>query len=207
MKTILILAPHPDDGEFGLGASISRFIREGKTVYYAAFSPCVQSVPEGFPSDVLYQELANATKTLGIPKENLITFDVAVRNFPAVRQQILESLIELKKKINPDTVFVPNSKDLHQDHGVIHQEGLRAFKKCSVLGYELPWNDVAFENRFYIKVTEADVDAKTDAIACYKSQGFRPYTSKSFFQSLAQMRGLQCGEELAEAFEPIRWKL
>ncbi|TXC81535.1 PIG-L deacetylase family protein [Luteibaculum oceani] len=206
MDTILVLAPHPDDGEFGLGATLHRFAQEGKNVFYAAFSPCIASVPDGFPKDILYKELGDATGKLRIPKENLITFDCAVRNFPAIRQDILESLVKLNRQLKPDLVFMPNSKDLHQDHQVIHNEGLRAFKKTRILGYELPWNDVAFDNRFYIKVTEENLTAKTEAIACYKSQGFRPYTSKSFFRSLAQMRGMQAGEDLAEAFEPIRWK-
>ena len=37
-KTILILAPHTDDGEFGCGASISKYIEKDAEVYYAAFS-------------------------------------------------------------------------------------------------------------------------------------------------------------------------
>ena len=38
IEIILILAPHTDDGELGCGGSISRFIEEGKNVFYAAFS-------------------------------------------------------------------------------------------------------------------------------------------------------------------------
>src|SRR5699024_12177975 len=36
-STILVLAPHTDDGELGCGGSIARFIREGHEVHYVAF--------------------------------------------------------------------------------------------------------------------------------------------------------------------------
>ena len=53
IENILVLAPHTDDGELCLGGTISRYIEEGKNVYYAAFSTADQSVPEGFPKDIL----------------------------------------------------------------------------------------------------------------------------------------------------------
>lgn len=43
---ILVLAPHTDDGELGLGGTIHRFISMGKNVYYAAFSTAEQFVLE-----------------------------------------------------------------------------------------------------------------------------------------------------------------
>ena len=49
---ILLLSPHTDDAELGCGATIAKLIRQGKTVYYAAFSACEQSVIEGFPKDI-----------------------------------------------------------------------------------------------------------------------------------------------------------
>ena len=52
-KNILVLAPHTDDGELGLGGTISRLIEDGKKVTYVAFSTAQQSVPEGFPKDIL----------------------------------------------------------------------------------------------------------------------------------------------------------
>ena len=51
-NNILVLAPHTDDGELGVGGTISRFIEEGANVYYAAFSTAEQSVPEGFEKDI-----------------------------------------------------------------------------------------------------------------------------------------------------------
>ena len=50
-KNILVLAPHTDDGELGLGGTISRLIEDGKKVTYVAFSTAQQSVPERYLED------------------------------------------------------------------------------------------------------------------------------------------------------------
>ena len=73
-KNILILAPHTDDGELGCGATISKYIDEGKKVYYVAFSICEESVPEGYPENILETEVKKATKVLGIKQENLFIY-------------------------------------------------------------------------------------------------------------------------------------
>ncbi|MBX7264598.1 MAG: M14 family metallopeptidase, partial [Chitinophagaceae bacterium] len=40
-------------------------------------------------------------------------------------------LLQLNKKIGPDMVLLPAASDVHQDHQVIHQEGMRAFKNTT----------------------------------------------------------------------------
>ena len=205
MKKALILAPHPDDGEFSSGASIARLSREGTEFWYAAFSPCTKSVPNGFSEDVLYRELEASVAHLGIPKERIKTFNFSVRDFPENRQAILEEMIVLRDEINPDTVLMPNDHDIHQDHQVIHDEGIRAFKNCNMLGYELPWNTFTFSNDYFIKVNKEDLEAKWAAIQEYESQSFRQYRDREFIVGLARVRGSQVNAEFAEAFELIRW--
>lgn len=205
IKTALLLAPHPDDGEFGCGGTLKRLREEGVDVYYVAFSPCKKSVPEGFDQDVLYKELKNAVKHLGIDEDKVITLDFEVREFPKYRQEILETLIKIRKDIRPDLVILPNSKDIHQDHHTIHEEGLRAFKHSRLIGYELPWNNFEMTTTFHVKLDRAHIKSKMDAIGEYKSQGFRSYTDEEFFYGLAKVRGIQVNHDYAETFELVRW--
>ena len=158
------MAPHPDDGKFSSGGTISKLSKEGMEFWYAAFSPCSKSLPERFAKDVLFQELELALGHLGIPPERIRTFQFSVRDFPEQRQAILEEMIKLKTEINPDTVFMPNSNDIHQDHQVIHDEGVRAFKSCNMLGYELPWNSFKFSNDFFVKLNKGHLNDKWKAI-------------------------------------------
>ena len=132
---VLILAPHTDDGELGCGGTIARFIEEGKEVYYAAFSVAEKSVPEGFPKNILEIEVRKAMKILGVSESNLLIYKYEVRTFSYHRQEILEDIISLRKELQPDLVFIPSPNDLHQDHKVIAEEGIRAFKKSTILGY------------------------------------------------------------------------
>tara|TARA_Y100000817_G_scaffold25848_1_gene18354 strand:+ start:4240 stop:4866 length:627 start_codon:yes stop_codon:yes gene_type:complete len=206
MKKAVILAPHPDDGEFSSGGTINRFILEKKyEFWYIAFSPCTASIPDNLDDEVLFEELNNAIGHLGIGLDNIQTHNIPVRNFPDYRQKILDILIDFKNSINPDLVLLPSSNDIHQDHTVIHNEGVRAFKNVSILGYEIPWNNFDFSNRLFIKLKQKHLDAKWSAIKQYKSQKFRKYNDRSVFDSLARLRGSQINTKYAESFEIIRW--
>ncbi len=205
IKNILVLAPHTDDGEFGCGGSIARFVEEGKKIYYAAFSVCEKSVPAGFPKNILEIEVKEATKVLGIKTENLLIYRYPVREHPQNRQKILEDMVLLREKINPDLVFMPSSSDIHQDHRTVYEEGLRAFKQTSILGYELPGNNLTFSTTAFIYLEEKHIVKKLEAFKKYKSQFHRPYANEEFIRSLARTRGVQIGARYAEAFEAIRW--
>ena len=112
-QTILLLSPHTDDGELGCGASIAKFIEQGKRVVYVAFSACEQSVLPQFPKDILIQEVTQATAELGIRSEDLILKRFEVRTFNYHRQEILDILIQLREQIKPDTVLIPSLNDIH----------------------------------------------------------------------------------------------
>lgn len=201
---VLILAPHTDDGELGMGGTIAKFASQGREIFIAAFSIGEDSVPEGFHNEALIDEFNNAMEVLGVHKENLFIYRYKVRNFPKYRQEILEDIVILRNKINPDLVFVPSPNDIHQDHQVIVSEGLRVFKKVSILGYELPWNNIVFETRSFVKLEKKHIEKKIKALKCYKTQFHRSYLDESFIWGLSKTRGTQFENDYAEAFEVLR---
>lgn len=202
---VLILSPHTDDGELGAGGTIARFIEEKKEVYYVAFSSCEMSVPNGLPGDILRGECLSSVKTLGVLPDKVTLLDYEVRTFPTYRQEILESMIELKKKIKPDLVLLPSSSDIHQDHSTIYHEALRAFKKeASIWGYEHPWNNLTFTTDIFIRLKQEHLEKKIKALKEYKSQNGRSYFDERYLWSLAYTRGAQVDLPYAEAFELVR---
>lgn len=207
-KKILVLAPHTDDGELGCGGTLSKLTAEGADVYYMVFSVCTRSLPQGLEPDTLTKEVTNATQKLGIPKENLIIHDYDVRVFNENRQSILEDMIKFRNQFKPDLVFLPSRSDIHQDHEIITNEGIRAFKKSNILGYEMPWNNLSFDTSCFSVLNEFHLIKKIDALNEYNSQKQRPYFNEKFIKSLAITRGTQIEVEYAEAFELIRmiWK-
>jgi LmbE family N-acetylglucosaminyl deacetylase len=96
---------------------------------------------------------------------------------------------------------------VHQDHATIALESFRAFKNsCTMLGYELPWNNVAFHSRMLVRLTREHTRRKWQAMQHYRSQQYlcREYFSWDFVLSWATMVGAQCGTRYAEAFEVLR---
>jgi LmbE family N-acetylglucosaminyl deacetylase len=203
-RRVLVLAPHTDDGEFGCGGTMARLVEAGAEVRYVAFSIATKSLPDGFPPDTLAREVREATRTIGIPPEQLSVHDFEVRTFPDHRQEILELLIELWQEWRPDAVLQPSLGDIHQDHQVIAAEGLRAFKRTTVLGYEIPWNAFNFSYQAYVALEARHVERKVAALACYESQQHRNYANADYIWNLARTRGINVGRELAEAFEVYR---
>jgi LmbE family N-acetylglucosaminyl deacetylase len=204
-QKILILAPHTDDGEIGCGGTIARFVEEGRDVYYVAFSTARTSVRAEFPDNILEIEVREATQVLGIAPDKLILRNYPVRHFPEHRQAILQDLIDLRRDIHPDLILVPSPHDIHQDHQTIAAEGLRTFKRHTILGYEQPWNNIVFETRCFIVLEERHVARKVEALQCYRSQMHRSYLDGEFIWSQARMRGTQIEGGYAEAFEVVRW--
>ena len=205
MRRILVLGPHTDDGEWGAGASIARWTSEGRDLWYVAFSAAEDSVREGLAKNVLRSEIIDASREIGIRPEQLRVLDFKVRYFPRDRQEILEEMVRLRAEISPDLVVVPSSYDTHQDHKVISEEAFRAFKRSSILGYEMPWNNRKIDLTYFQEVDEGSLVRKTRAIAAYRSQLFRNPSYEEFIRSLALQRGFQVGCRYAEAFEVIRW--
>lgn len=201
----LVLAPHTDDGELGCGGTIARLVEAGCEVAYAAFSTARQSLPEDFPPDTLSREVKAATGQLGIRPENVHVLDYEVRKLGYSRQAILEDLVRLRREFSPELVFMPSLHDIHQDHSTVAAEALRAFKACTLLGYELIWNNLTFNTACFVRLAAAHVERKVLAFQEYKSQAGRPYASREFLESLARTRGVQIGCEFAECFEVVRW--
>lgn len=204
-STILILAPHTDDGEFGCGGTIARYVAKGARPIYVAFSAAEQSVLPHLPRNILRTEVRKATGALGVAEEDCLVLDFEVRRFPELRQKILDKMIELNRRYEPDLVFLPSANDTHQDHQTIAQEGFRAFKRTTMLGYEVPWNNLDFRTSCFVELSDEQLEAKVRAVGMYESQKHRSYADPEFIRSLALTRGVQIGKRYAEAFEVVRW--
>lgn len=200
IKKVLVISPHTDDGELGCGGTISRFVREGKEIFYLALSHSFLQ-PDGCARNDLSGECKNALKVLGIKRYSILGFEA--RNFLRDRQIILDTFIQIKKEFKPDLVFVPISYDLHQDHQVVTEEARRAFRECSILGYEMFGKKQGENLSFFVRLEECDIKKKIKAFHQYKSQKLRRYYDPKILNGLATLRGLQIRCDYAEAFEPL----
>ena len=191
---ILVLSPHTDDGEVGAGGTIAKFVESGSRVICFAF----------YGEGELIDEFNESMDILGIKDHKVFSFKK--RYFPLQRQEILQRLYSYNAQEKIDLVLVPATTDQHQDHQVITNEALRAFKQSSILGYEIPRNNIAFRNTCFSRLEEKHADKKVDALMCYKSQiETRPDRFNEYFiRSVLIAKGPFIGTKYAEAFEVIK---
>jgi LmbE family N-acetylglucosaminyl deacetylase len=195
MKNILVLAAHTDD-EVGCSGTLSKYIRSNRAIVnYLAFS--------FGDDDTLRGECESALSVLGINGDYKI-LSYPVRHLQSYRQEILDEMISWKDELKPDIVFVPSTFDIHQDHKTVCEESIRAFKHCSILGYEFPWNNLSFSTHLFFDIDDFDLKIKIDSFSQYKSQEQRYYANELSIESLARVRGMQINSKYAEAFEVIR---
>jgi LmbE family N-acetylglucosaminyl deacetylase len=191
---VLVLSPHTDDGELGAGGTIAKLVENESQLTYFAFSA---------PREVLREECALALNVLGVKKFKI--FDFKVRYFPTYRQEMLEILFDYNEKNKPDLILTPSPNDLHQDHQTVTNEALRAFKHSTILGYELPWNNIVFRENCFITLEERHICKKIEALWNYKTQiSERHYFDKEYLIGLSRSRGTQIRVKYAEAFEAIK---
>ena len=190
---VLAISPHADDIELGCGGTLRKWSQKAqiKSLIFSTLK-----LPRS-------EEIKEAHKKLNI-------FDVTVldyenRIFSEKRQEILQILTDMNREFKPDCVLIPTSTDVHQDHQVIHNEALRAFKHTTILGYEDVWNMYSSNLRLHIKLSPEDIRAKYESALSHKTQASRDYMNVAFITGLATMRGMAIGSDYAEAFEVIRW--
>ncbi len=73
-----------------------------------------------------------------------------------------------------------------------------------MLGCELPWNNLLFNGRYFVRLEEHHLHRKLAALAEYASQASRPYMG-DLAEKTARVRGVQIGARFAEAFEVLRF--
>jgi bacillithiol biosynthesis deacetylase BshB1 len=179
MKTVLIVAPHPDDAELAMGGTIAKMIDAGWNV-------TIVDLTNGEPTplgseQIRKKETRNASKALGI--KNRICLDLPNRYL----QPTLENrrkLAEVIRLYQPDLLFGPVMPDLHPDHVVaanlINSARFEAkFHKTDMAGiphwtpkqygYYSTHRTIYNKPSFVVDITDRWV-AKLNAIRAYQSQ-------------------------------------
>jgi LmbE family N-acetylglucosaminyl deacetylase len=201
----LFIGAHPDDIEFGAGATLAKAIRLGIECHTLVLSNCQESLPYESEIDTLILESMEALKLLGVHEGHMVWERFPVRKFEEFRSTILQFLIDKYRISHWDRVYIPSKNDVHQDHSVVSQETLRALKFSTILGYELPWNNFESDVSFYNSINPLDSQRKLAAISKFKSQKNRFYSSPEKIETVLNFRGLQINVTQAEAFEVLRW--
>ncbi len=155
-RRVFFIGAHPDDIELGAGALIAHIV--GQTDVLCITLSDNQKNPA---LTKVVEEHQRSMAVLGVPPQNVIVGEFETRRFPHFRQEILEYLIELKNRYQPEIVFTHTEADIHQDHATVTEECLRAFRGTTVLGFDVLRSSYGFFPNFLVEVTEKDVEARS----------------------------------------------
>jgi len=198
-KKVLFLGAHPDDIELGCGALISNIAAKAQI-------RCVTlSDNQTNPALVgLVEEHYASMAILGLGKDSVVVEKFETRNFPRDRQEILEYLYELNVRFQPELVFVHTRADIHQDHQVVTDEALRAFRGVSVLGFDVLRSSYGFFPHFLAEVDEQDVELKLNALSAYETYSQRYYFDPEVVRAALVRHGALAERPYAEGFDILR---
>lgn len=111
MLDVLVVAPHPDDAELGMGGAILKFKAEGLAVGILDLSDG-EPTPHGSP-EIRARETAAASQVLGIDwRENLGLANRRLEHTLDARA----SLAVVFRRVKPRWLFAPYWVDAHPDH-------------------------------------------------------------------------------------------
>ena len=198
-KKVLFLGAHPDDIELGCGAVLSNI--SGKAEVHCVTLSDNRKNPE--LKDLVDEHYASMA-ILGQPRNRVVVRNFETRNFPRDRQQILEYLYELGNQHRPDLVFVHSPADIHQDHRVVTEEALRAFRGVTLLGFDVFRSSYGFFPQFLVEVEEQDVERKLNALAAYETYADKYYFDPELIRATLLRLGALAERPYAEGFDILR---
>jgi len=198
-KKVCCIGAHPDDIELGCGALIANISNKSDVLCLTLSdnqkNPSLQN---------LAAEHRKSMEVLGITGDRDILLDYETRRFPQMRQEILETMLQIKRDFKPDLVLVHTKNDIHQDHITTMEEALRAFRGITVLGFDVLRSSYGFFPHFLFEVSERDVDKKMAALAEYKTYIDRYYFDAQITRATMIRHGALAERSYAEGFDILR---
>ena len=221
MKSVIVIAAHPDDEDLGCGGTIAKHFHDGDQIHVLILAEGITSrddtrVRRGRRDDISkLKDMSNkAHKILG-------TSTIQLMDFPDNRMDSIDLLDVVKvveneiNKRKPEIVYTHHSGDLNIDHRITHQAVFTAcrpepgaivkkiycFEVPSSTEWQAPMTEAPFMPNTFVDISNT-LDKKLAALKSYKSE-MKPWPhSRSIkaVEHLARWRGASAGFEAAETF-------
>jgi LmbE family N-acetylglucosaminyl deacetylase len=219
MKSILVVAAHPDDEALGCGGTIAKFATQGHEVQVAFLADGAGAREAGLrPSrevlDHRREAARRACAILGACPPLFFDFpDNQMDTVPLL--YIVQAVESLVATHSPSMVITHHAGDVNIDHQRTHQSVITAcrpqpgYPVQTLLFFETPssteWlpasSGIPFVPNWFVDIT-ATLDRKRSALHAYEDE-MRPWPhprSLAAVEHLARWRGATVGLEAAEAF-------
>jgi len=222
MKTVLVIAAHPDDEVLGCGGTMARHAAMGDSVHSAILAEGLTSRDKERNRDLHSEEFTilqsaakKANDILGVKQLKL--FDFPDNRMDSMdRLDIVKVVEELINDIKPDIIYTHHIGDVNIDHRRIHEAVLTAvrpipgnhhveellyFETASSTEWMTAGSAPPFSPNWYVDI-EKTLELKLKALEAYayEMREWPHARSVKALEHLAKWRGANVGVEAAEAF-------
>jgi LmbE family N-acetylglucosaminyl deacetylase len=216
IKSLVVIAPHPDDETLGAGGTIARFAEAGVKVSVLIVSGHLPPLYPQEAFDTTRREADAALKILGAHDWEFLQIP-ATKVHEAPVAEVTGKINAFIKARAPEAVLIP-FPDRHIDHRIlfdysvvacrpVHDKAPRivlAYETLSETHWNVPGIEAAFVPELFIDVTD-QIEKKKAALDAYASQVHTaPSRSIEACMALARFRGSQNGFTYAEAYKVVR---
>lgn len=194
---IVCIGAHCDDIEIGCGGALVRMAQTHATAYFHCWV---------FSGDAVRQAETRTCleRLVGADRLSLTVLNFRDGFFPAHWAQIKEQLATLSQSVEADLVFTHARDDSHQDHRLLSELTWNHFRRHTVLEYEVvKYEGDLGRTNLYFALSEEQMALKLDSLlAAFASQAAKPWFTRSTFEAIARLRGVEClaPSGYAEAF-------
>jgi N-acetylglucosamine malate deacetylase 1 len=209
MSSILIIAPHPDDAELGMGGAIAKLSAQGHRLHLLDMTSG-EPTPFGDPVTRAAEAQA-AARILGIERSQLGLTNRQVVHDLASRHKLAAVI----RRHRPDWLFIPYPLDAHPDHIAVTRIAEDARFDAKLTKTDIPGEPcypkriiyyfcthlrLNIEPTFCLDISDT-IDKKTAAVLAYQSQFFKNNSPvPEMVQTMARYFGGRIGTEFAEPF-------
>jgi LmbE family N-acetylglucosaminyl deacetylase len=195
LQSIVALSAHPDDVEIAAG---------GLLLTLAAAEPALRVhhvVVTGSPQR--HAEVsAAAAAFLPDADVTLALHDLPDGRLPGSWSATKAIIHDAAATLAPDLVLAPRLDDAHQDHRLVGEVAIQAFRDQLILHYEIPkWDGDIGRPNLYLPIADARARRKVELLStCFPSQHHHDWWDDELYLGLMRLRGMECRARYAEAF-------
>lgn len=217
MAHVLVVGPHPDDQELGMGGTIIRLAEQGHDVLLLDMTNG-EPTPHGSET-IREQEWTEASRIMGVRRQLLGLPNRSVEHSLAARHAVAGIIRQHRSEI----VFLPYFEDAHPDHIATTRIVEDARFDAKLTRIDLPGDPIYPRWMFYYYCTHLrhvaspsfcmdiseQMDRKEEAILAYHSQFVVPEKNRRVVEWVRQFNGYmgsRIGVSYAEPFfsrEPL----
>ena len=232
-NVLLIIAAHPDDPEFGCGATVAKYIKEGATAYYVICTNGNRgSRANKFDAvelvETRHSEQENAANIIGVTETFFLDHDDG--NLTA-NLEVKEQIVRIIRKLKPDIILTHDPSWFYQvsdgsariNHNDHRQTGIATLDAVYPLSRDLasfPEHAKAgltphhipevllfsVQTPDYFVDVSSSWETKVKAVLAHKSQVDDPKQTEKRVEERMKELGKQAGHDYAEGFIRLLFK-